>query len=113
MNKKLISKLRRAKRTRGRFALGSKPRLSVHRSNKYLYAQIIDDNKGITLFALKTQKASSGQTPMDQIKKLGTQLAQKAAKKGLKEVIFDRGSYKYHGRVKALAEGAREGGLIF
>lgn len=83
--------------------LGNRPRLSVFRSNKYIYAQIIDDAKSITLVAAKGDAA-------DQV---GSDLAKKAVTKKIKDVVFDRGSYKYHGRVKALAEAARKGGLNF
>jgi len=92
-----------------------KPRLSIFRSNKFIYAQIIDDNKGKTLIGvsdknLKTEKKLS---KMDKSKELGIILAEKAIAQKIKEVVFDRGPYKYHGRVKAIAEGAREGGLKF
>lgn len=79
------------------------PRLSVYRSNKSIYAQIIDDAKGITLAAF------SGKVPAE----VGERLAKLALKKGISQVVFDRRTYRYHGRVKALAEGARKGGLKF
>lgn len=78
-------------------------RLSVFRSNKYIYSQIIDDEKGATLVAAR------GKQPLE----VGKILAKKATKLGIKKVWFDRRRYKYHGRVKALAEGARKGGLEF
>lgn len=81
------------------------PRLSVFRSNQYLYAQIIDDTKGRTLVAVRQVK----ETPSE----LGTLLAEKALKLKINRVVFDRGSYRYHGRIKALAEGARQQGLKF
>lgn len=83
--------------------LGRRPRLSVFRSNKAIYAQVIDDGKGKTLVEAHGQAAGS----------VGEALAKKALTKKVKEVVFDRGSYRYHGRVKALAEGARKGGLKF
>jgi len=93
----------------------SKPRLSVFRSNKYIYAQIIDDVKEQTLVGASeselTTKEKTKKT--DRAKELGLLIAKKAAKKKITEVVFDRGSYRYHGRVKAVAEGAREGGLKF
>jgi large subunit ribosomal protein L18 len=95
-----------------------KPRLSVHRSSKQIYAQIIDDEQGTTLVSASTlekdQRASlkTGAT-VDAAKVIGKLIAERAAAKGIKEVVFDRGAYIYHGRVKALAEGAREGGLDF
>lgn len=85
-----------------------RPRLSVFRSNKYIYAQIIDDERGITLV-----EANSKSLKIEKAKEVGKLLAKKAIKKGIKTVWFDRGKYKYHGKVKALAEGAREGGLNF
>ena len=89
-----------------------KPRLTVFKSNKYVWAQIIDDEKGTTLAATSDKKVKAG-TKIEKAKEAGMILAQKAIKKNIKKVVFDRSGYKYHGRVKALAEGAREGGLIF
>jgi len=93
-----------------------RPRLSVHRSSKQIYAQIIDDVRGVTLAAasskdaeLKLKKGSDAEAAT----KVGKLIAQRAKKAGVESVQFDRGSYLYHGRVKALAEGAREGGLEF
>jgi large subunit ribosomal protein L18 len=91
-----------------------KPRLSVYRSNKFIYAQIIDDeNKRTIIGASEKEIKESEGTKTDKSKKLGALIAKKAIAKKISEVIFDRGSYKYHGRVKAVAEGAREGGLKF
>jgi large subunit ribosomal protein L18 len=95
-----------------------RPRLSVHRSSKQIYAQIIDDAKGETLVSASSlEKANRDALKtganVEAAREIGKQLAQRAVEKGLKEVVFDRGSYMYHGRVKALAEGAREGGLSF
>jgi large subunit ribosomal protein L18 len=93
-----------------------KPRLSVHRSSKQIYAQIIDDAAGRTLASASTlEKANrealkTGAT-MEAAREVGKQIAARALEAGVKEVIFDRGAYIYHGRVKALAEGAREAGL--
>ena len=95
-----------------------RPRLSVFRSNRHIYAQIIDDTKGITLVSFSSlhkefrEKMSKGSTK-EAAKLVGEILAQKAKDKGIEKVVFDRAGYKYHGRVKALAEGAREGGLKF
>lgn len=93
-----------------------KPRLSVFRSNTAIYAQLIDDTKGITLVAaasndkeLKSQKG----TQIEKATFVGKTLANKATQKGISICVFDRGGYLYHGRVKALADGAREGGLKF
>lgn len=89
-------------RTRSKL-LKLRPRLTVFKSNKALYAQIIDDVKGITLAAVK------GNDP----KEVGTKLAEKAKLKKVKLVVFDKGGYQYHGKIKAVADGAREGGLEF
>ena len=95
-----------------------KPRLSVFRSSKQIYAQIIDDAQGATLVAAssleKDQRTSlkTGAT-VEAAKAIGKLIAERASEKGIKDVVFDRGGYMYHGRVKALAEGAREGGLNF
>lgn len=88
-----------------------KPRLSVYRSNKAIYCQLIDDRSGHTL-AAATSKGMSG-TPIEQAKATGVALAEKALAAGINAVVFDRGGYLYHGRVKSLADGAREGGLQF
>jgi large subunit ribosomal protein L18 len=102
----------RKKRTRAKIkGTVQRPRLSVFRSNKRIYAQLIDDQKGETLVAVGD--ASSNQSKMEKAREVGNKLAGLALKKGVKEVVFDRGSYRFHGRVKALAEGAREKGLKF
>jgi large subunit ribosomal protein L18 len=95
-----------------------KPRLSVHRSSKQIYAQIIDDEKGATLVAASSIEKDQREflksgANVDAAKAIGLLIAQRAAEQGIKDVVFDRGAYMYHGRVKALAEGAREGGLNF
>lgn len=87
-----------------------RPRLSVFRSNKRIYAQLIDDEAGKTLVAERERELGKG-TKTERAGLVGEKLAQKAIKKGIKTVVFDRGPYRYHGRVKALAEGARKGGL--
>lgn len=91
-----------------------KPRLSVFRSNKAIYAQLIDDISGQTIASASSQdlKAVKG-TKVEISKTVGQKLAEKAVSSGIKDVVFDRGGYLYHGRIKALAEGAREGGLNF
>lgn len=92
-----------------------RPRLSVFRSNKGIYAQIIDDNDGKTLAAASSSEKdfSAKGTKIEQSKEVGKKVAEKAIAAGIKEVVFDRNGYLYHGRIKSLAEGAREGGLIF
>lgn len=93
-----------------------RPRLSVFRSNKVIYAQIIDDEKRKTLVAASEKEiklSSNKATKTDRAHEVGKIIAKKAIKKKIKTVVFDRGSYQYHGRVKALAEGARKGSLKF
>ena len=113
-------RVRRGFRVRNqvRRATHGKPRLSVFRSNNHIYAQIIDDVTGNTLVSASSlQKAlfGAGQDAgnKDAAKKIGQAVAERALEKGVKEVVFDRGKYKFHGRVAALAEGARAGGLVF
>lgn len=90
------------------------PRLNVFRSNKKIYAQIIDDVAGVTLASASAlEKEVSGENKIEQASSVGALIAKRAAEKGIKEVVFDRGGYQYHGRVKALAEAARENGLDF
>jgi len=93
--------------------ISSRLRLSVFRSNKHIYAQIIDDSKGITLASASDQKISSKEAPIKIAYLVGQLIAEKALNKKIKKVVFDRGCYRYHGRVKAVADGARAGGLIF
>jgi large subunit ribosomal protein L18 len=98
--------------------LNGRPRLSVHRSGKNIYAQVIDDVKGVTVAAASTlEKDLKGslKTGADKAAAtaVGKAIAERAKKAGIKDVVFDRGSYIYHGRVKALADAAREGGLNF
>jgi large subunit ribosomal protein L18 len=112
-NEKRISKHERVrKKIKGS---PERPRLSVYRSLKYIYAQIIDDSTGTTLASassLVIPDIKSGDT-MEVARKVGTNIAEEAKKKNILTVVFDRGGYLYHGRIKALAEGAREGGLLF
>jgi len=112
------STLRRAQRVRNRLkkVANGRPRLSVFRSAKNIYAQIIDDENGVTLAAASTleggEKKAKG-SDKDAAAKVGALVAQRAIEKGVKDVVFDRGGYLYHGRVKALADAAREAGLNF
>ena len=92
----------------------SRPRLSVYKSNKYLFAQVIDDEKHLTLVGANSKYLEGDKlSKIEASKKLGEVIAKKAIEKGVKSVVFDRGGYKYHGRVKSLAEAAREAGLVF
>lgn len=91
-----------------------KPRLSVFRSNKFIYAQLIDDIKGHTLAAASSKEAAAqGGSKSEQAKKVGQLLADRAKTANIEAVVFDRAGYRYHGRVKSLADGARENGLKF
>lgn len=89
-----------------------RPRLSVFRSNKHIYAQLINDVDGKTIAAVSTETSSAKGTRTERARVVGESIAQAAKKEGITRVLFDRGSYLYHGRVKALAEGAREKGLV-
>lgn len=117
---KLSQTQRRAQRVRRSLikVANGRPRLSVHRSSQNIYAQIIDDVKGVTLAAASTldkglRKSLKTGADTDAATAVGKLVAERAGKAGVKEVIFDRGAFIYHGRVKALAEAAREGGLNF
>lgn len=109
-------KLQRQRRVRKKLRLNADAvRLSVFRSNRFVYAQLIDDKDGKTLASVsqKTLKTEKGMTPTEAARMVGMELAKKAQDKKITNVVFDKGSYAYHGRVKAIAEGAREGGLSF
>lgn len=117
-NRLKTAKFRRTTRVRRKIRqVINSPRLSVYRSNKGIYAQIIDDGTGKTLVSVSEKEIKKeGEKKLTRIEKAGMAgklLAEKALKKKIKKVVFDRGSYRYHGRVKALAEGSRAGGLIF
>ena len=99
-------------RRKVRVAAGERLRLSVFRSSKHIYAQIIDDSKGVTLAAASSASVKTG-SKTDTAAAVGKALAEAATAKGVTKVVFDRGAYRYHGRVKALADAAREGGLDF
>jgi large subunit ribosomal protein L18 len=125
MTQRLTAKQRRTYRTRNKLRKVNlmqnpnreiRPRLSVHRTNKQIYAQIIDDVKGVTIVSASTMDKDAGVKTgygVESAQKVGQLIAERAKKAGLSKIQFDRGSYVYHGRVKALAEGAREGGLEF
>src|SRR5215218_5502318 len=108
-------RLKRRRRVRARVnGTAERPRLSVYRSNKGIFAQLIDDTKGQTLAAVNWIEPELRKlTASEQAKKAGELLAERAKAAGVEACVFDRGGYQYHGRVKALAEGAREGGLAF
>lgn len=118
-NFRFISRKKRQQRVRNKISgTAERPRLNVFRSSKHIYAQLIDDLSGNTLAAassleptLRAENPNGGNK--EAAKKVGALLARRAVDKGIKEVVFDRGGYLYHGRVKELADGARENGLIF
>lgn len=113
MNKKQEKRIRLKKKIRAKIGVGSsRPRLSVFRSNAFIYAQIIDDTKGVTLVSSSDMKIEKG-TKTERATSVGTEIAKLAIAKGVKTVVFDRNGFKYTGRVKALADGARAGGLEF
>ena len=108
-------RLRRRRRVRAKVqGTSERPRLSVFRSNRRVSAQLIDDVAAVTIEAVNwTEPDLKGLARMEQAKRVGELLAQRAKDAGVESCVFDRGGYKYHGRVKALADGAREGGLAF
>lgn len=110
------ARIRRHERVRKNISgTAQRPRLNVYRSLNHIYAQVIDDEKGVTLVAASSMdKDFEGYGGnVEAAKKVGAKVAEKALAAGIKQVVFDRGGYVYHGRVAALAEGAREGGLEF
>jgi len=108
-------RLRRRRRVRAKVrGTSERPRLSIFRSNRGIQAQLIDDVRGHTLAAVAwTEDQLKSMPRMDQAKRVGELIAERGKQAGVEECIFDRGGYRYHGKVKALAEGAREGGLKF
>ena len=105
---------RRAVRTRSKMhGTAERPRLTVFRSDKHMTAQLINDDLGRTLLAASDMKGAEGKTPLERAALVGAAIAKAAKAAGMTRVIFDRGSYLYHGRVKALADAARENGLEF
>ena len=110
------ARLNRHKRVRGKISGTAEcPRLNVFRSTKNIYAQIIDDVKGVTLVAASSldKEFNGNGGNKEAARKVGEMIAKRAAEKGISQVVFDRGGYIFHGRVKELADGAREGGLKF
>lgn len=113
---KNVARLKRHKRVRGKIqGTSNRPRLNVFRSNTNIYAQIIDDTKAVTLVSASSldKEFSGNGGNKEGARKVGELIAKRALEKGIGEVVFDRGGYIFHGRVKELAEGAREGGLEF
>lgn len=115
---KVIARKKRAQRIRTKVqGTAERPRMSVYRSNRHIYVQIIDDVRGMTLLACSTGSksfdASAVKGKCEQAKEIGRQVAAKAKAAGIEQVVFDRGGNQYHGRIRSLSEGAREGGLVF
>jgi large subunit ribosomal protein L18 len=108
-------RLKRRRRVRAKVhGSAVRPRISVFRSNRGVFAQLIDDDAGVTLASVQwTEESLRTLKPMEQATEAGKLLAERAKAAGIETAVFDRGGYQYHGRVKALAEGAREGGLAF
>ena len=119
MTTKLERRIKIKYRVRNKISgTAERPRMSVFRSNKQIYAQVIDDEKGVTLVAAASNDKilaaeCKGKTGIEAAAIVGKAVAERAKEKGIEKVSFDRGGYLYHGRVKSLADGAREGGLIF
>ena len=108
------NKAKRSVRVRSKLrGTSDRPRLAVFRSNKYIYAQLIDDVKGATVATVSDASIKAKGTKSEKAQAAGKALAEASLKLGIKEVIFDRRGYRYHGRVKSIANGAREGGLKF
>lgn len=119
IKEKRFKRIRRHLRVRKKvFGTAQKPRLSVYRSLKHIYGQLIDDTRGVTLLAVSSltkdlREQLKGKKKTEQAKIVGEYLGKKALEKGITEVVFDRGGFLYHGRVKAFADGARKAGLKF
>jgi large subunit ribosomal protein L18 len=118
-NKKTAARLRRKRSIRKRLSgTTARPRLSVFRSNQHIYAQLIDDTRGVTIAAASTQSAevkseAEGKRKAELAALVGKLIAERAKAKDVEQVVFDRNGFIYHGRIKAVADGAREGGLQF
>jgi large subunit ribosomal protein L18 len=113
-NEKVLARTKRHRRVRKKVVgTPERPRLAVFRSNRHIYAQVIDDVAGRTLAASSSLATKAGDDPIANAKEVGLALAARAKEAGVTSVAFDRGGFMYHGRVKALADGAREGGLEF
>lgn len=113
MSHKIDLRIKRKMRIRAKISGDAKrPRASLFRSNRYLFMQLIDDEKRVTLLGLSEKGLKlNGKTKLEKAKEMGTLVAQKAKAQKIETVVFDRGGYRYHGRVKAFVEGMREGGL--
>ncbi len=113
MIKAKVQKARRQKRIHKKTKVSGLPKLSVFRSSKHIYASLVDANTGKNVFSVSDKDLKKKVTKVEKAKEVGKQFAEKAIKNKVKKIVFDRSGYLYHGRVRALAEGAREGGLEF
>lgn len=115
MLKKRTKRIIRHARVRARIkGTAERPRVSVFKSNKHVFVQFIDDEKGKTILSSQIDSSKKGKgTKTEKAGTIGNELVEKAKEKGIKEIVFDRGGFKYHGRVKAVAEALRKGGLKF
>lgn len=114
MQSKSINRINRKRKIRAKiFGTAERPRISIFRSNKHIYAQLIDDNNSKTLVSVFDTKMEAKKTKTEVAKELGQDLAKKSIEKNIKEAVFDRNGYKFHGRIKSFADGAREKGLKF
>ena len=117
MNSKVIARQKIRYRIRKKISGNAqKPRLSIYRSNRDIYVQLIDDANGVTLASASSRQADIAAQKVNKVEKsklVGSAIAKKLVELGIKDVVFDRSGYIYHGRIKAVAEGAREGGLQF
>jgi large subunit ribosomal protein L18 len=111
LQKRMHREKRRKRVRRKVIGTAERPRLSVHRSNVHIYAQLIDDDAQATLAAADSREVGEAENRKDAARKVGELIASKASEAGIETAVFDRGGNKYHGRIAALAEGAREGGL--
>ena len=112
-SQKVMKRTRRHARIRSKISgTATCPRLAIYRSNRFIYAQLINDESGVTLVGTDTRKAK-GKTAGERAKEVGQMIAAEAKKKGIERVVFDRGGFRYQGAVVELAEGAREAGLVF
>jgi large subunit ribosomal protein L18 len=110
--RKRVHRIRRHRRVRKKvFGTAERPRLNVFRSNRHIYAQLVDDERGVTIAAASSLKGSEGGGKKEMAREVGKMVAKAALEAGFTSVQFDRGGYLYHGRVAAVAEGAREAGL--
>jgi large subunit ribosomal protein L18 len=111
LEKRMLREKRRKRVRRKVAGTASRPRLSVYRSNVHIYAQLVDDDAGETLAAADSRQVGESENRKDAARKVGALIANRASEAGIEAVVFDRGPNKYHGRIAALADGAREGGL--